>query len=118
MSKRSDHILSSPIEYLKGVGPQRADLLKKELGIFTFRDLLELYPNRHIDKTVISLIKDLNPLSDWVQVAGRLSHLELSGDKRARRLVGQIEDDTGRLELVWFQGISWIHKALVPGQRY
>jgi ATP-dependent DNA helicase RecG len=118
MSKRSDHILSSPIEYLKGVGPQRADLLKKELGIFTFRDLLELFPYRHIDKTVVSLIKDLNPMSDWVQVAGRLSLLELSGDKRARRLVGQIDDDSGRLELVWFQGISWIHKALVPGQRY
>jgi ATP-dependent DNA helicase RecG len=118
MSKRSDHILSSPIEYLKGVGPQRADLLKKELGIFTFRDLLELFPYRHIDKTVVSLIKDLNPMSDWVQVAGRLSQLELSGDKRARRLVGQIDDDSGRLELVWFQGISWIHKALVPGQRY
>jgi ATP-dependent DNA helicase RecG len=118
MSKRTDHILSSPIEYLKGVGPQRADLLKKELGIFTFRDLLELFPYRHIDKTVVSLIKDLNPMSDWVQVAGRLSQLELSGDKRARRLVGQIEDDSGRLELVWFQGISWIHKALVPGQRY
>lgn len=118
MSKRNDNILSNPVEYLKGVGPQRADLLKKELGLFTFRDLLELFPNRHIDKTVVTKIRDVSPLSDWTQVAGKLTKLELIGDKRTKRLTGEISDDTGSLELVWFQGITWIHKALIPGATY
>ncbi len=118
MSKRSDHILASPIEYLKGVGPQRAELLKKELGIFTFGDLLGLFPNRHIDKTIITPISDIGLNSEWVQVKGRLSYLEVSGAGRAKRLVGQVDDGSGKLDLVWFQGITWIHKALIPGQVY
>ena len=118
MSKRSDHILASPIEYLKGVGPQRAELLKKELGIFTFGDLLGLFPNRHIDKTIITPISDIGLNSEWVQVKGRLSYLEESGAGRAKRLVGQVDDGSGKLDLVWFQGITWIHKALIPGQVY
>lgn len=118
MSKRNDNILSNPIDYLKGVGPQRAELIKKELGIFTFKDLLELYPNRHIDKTVITRIGDINLATEWVQVAGRLRSLDLVGDKRARRMVGQVDDGSGSLELVWFQGINWIQKALVTGQEY
>src|ERR1700741_2119037 len=65
-------ILNSPIEYLKGVGPQRADLLKKELNIFTFKDLLEHFPFRHVDKTKIGLIKDITPQTDFIQVAGIL----------------------------------------------
>lgn len=118
MSKRNDNILSSPIEYLKGVGPPRAELLKKELGIFTFRDLLELFPNRHIDKTVVTKIADINFSTDWVQVSGRLVNLELSGEKTAKRLVAQIDDGSARLDLVWFQGVNWIHKSLTPGQLY
>lgn len=118
MSRRNDNILSSPIEYLKGVGPQRAELLKKELGIFTFRDLLDLFPHRHVDKTVITPISDINPATEWVQVAGKLKSLEVLGDKRTRRLVGQIADSTGTIELVWFQGVTWIQKSLTPGQPY
>ena len=77
MSKRNEHILSSPIEYLKGVGPQRAELLKKELGIFTFRDLLEHFPYRHIDKTVITPISDIGFQSEFVQTAGKLVSLTI-----------------------------------------
>ena len=112
------NILSSPIEYLKGVGPQRAELLKKELGIFLFRDLLEHFPYRHIDKTVITPIKDITPQTDFVQVSGRLQQVELIGDKRFKRLMASVVDTTGSLDLVWFQGIPWLHKALVPGQQY
>ncbi|MBL7697914.1 MAG: ATP-dependent DNA helicase RecG [Chitinophagaceae bacterium] len=118
MSKRNDNILSSPVEYLKGVGPQRAELLKKELGIFTFKDLLEHFPYRHIDKTVITPIRDIGPDTDWVQVSGRLKSCEVIGDKRAKRLVAEIADATGNLELVWFQGVNWIHKSLSVGQVY
>lgn len=112
------NILASPIEYLKGVGPQRAELLQKELGIFSFRDLLEHFPYRHIDKTVVTPIKNITPETEFVQVSGKLQNVEVLGDKRFKRLTATIVDATGSLELVWFQGITWIHKSLVPGQQY
>lgn len=118
MSKRNDNILSSPIEYLKGVGPQRAEMLQKELGIFTFKDLLEHFPYRHIDKTVVTPINSITPDTDWVQVAGKLISCDVLGDKRARRLMAEIADATGTLELVWFQGVTWIQKTLNLGQNY
>jgi ATP-dependent DNA helicase RecG len=111
-------ILASPIEYLKGVGPQRAELLKKELNIFTFQDLLEHFPFRHVDKTKVSFISDITPQMEYIQVAGKLLNIEVIGDKRAKRLVGQLKDKTGFLELVWFQGIGWVQKMLEPGQFY
>lgn len=114
----TSNILSNPIEYLKGVGPQRGDLLKKELGIFTFKDLLELYPYRHIDKTKVNLIKEITPQTDFIQVAGRITSVEMMGEKRAKRLVAEIRDASGTLELVWFQGISYIEKMLTVGQSY
>ncbi|RYY53963.1 MAG: hypothetical protein EOO09_16160, partial [Chitinophagaceae bacterium] len=82
-----DSILSSPIEYLKGVGPQRAELIRKELEIFSFRDLLEHFPFRHVDKTVVMPIATVNPGMDFVQVAGKLMSLELVGTKGGRRLL-------------------------------
>lgn len=111
-------ILDSPVEYLKGVGPLRGDMLKKELGIFTFRDLLEHFPLRHIDKTVVSKIRDINAATEFIQVAGTLTNVELIGEKRAKRLVAELKDDTGYLELVWFQGINWVEKMLEPGKNY
>ena len=110
--------MSSPIEYLKGVGPQRGDLLKKELNIFTFKDLLEYFPFRHIDKSKIGLIKDVLPDTEFAQVAGVLVNVELIGDKRSKRLVAQLKDKTGILELTWFQGINWLQKTLQTGQTY
>ncbi|MEP7258686.1 MAG: ATP-dependent DNA helicase RecG [Flavitalea sp.] len=118
MGSGTANILSNPIEYLKGVGPQRADLLKKELNIFTFRDLAEHFPYRHIDKTVITPIRDLTPQTDFVQVAGILTSLELIGDKRTKRLSASLRDATGTIDMVWFQGITWIQKILVTGQPY
>lgn len=113
---RTVNILLNPIEYLKGVGPQRADLLKKELSIFTFKDLLELFPYRHIDKTKVNLIKDITPQTDYIQIAGKITSVELAGERRAKRLVAEIKDSSGTLELVWFQGITWIQKMLSIGQ--
>jgi ATP-dependent DNA helicase RecG len=111
-------ILSSPIEYLKGVGPQKADLLKKELGIFTFNDLLEHFPFRHIDKTKINFINEIAAQTEYIQVKAELTRKEIIGSHRSKRLVAQVKDKTGFLELVWFQGINWIQRMLQPGQAY
>ena len=111
-------ILASPIEYLKGVGPLRADMLKKELELFTFNDLLQHYPIRHIDKTKVNKISDINFQTEYIQVAGRLLQFDIIGEKRARRLVAQIRDATGILELTWFQGINWVQKSLYVGSDY
>ncbi|MCA6474303.1 MAG: ATP-dependent DNA helicase RecG [Chitinophagaceae bacterium] len=112
------NILSTAIEYLKGVGPVRADLLKKELEIHTFSDLLEHFPLRHIDKTIVGLIKDIRPDTDTIQVAGTLLFSEIVGAGRSKRLVAQVRDRSGILELTWFQGISWVTKLLEPGTTY
>src|SRR4030095_5517825 len=111
-------ILNSPMEYLKGVGPQRADLLKKELNIYTFRDLLEHFPFRHVDKSKVSLIEDITPQTDYIQLTGRLNNLEVIGHKGSKRMVATLKDSTGTIELVWFQGISWVQKNLLSGQLY
>lgn len=93
-------------------------MLKKELGIFTFKDLLEFYPFRHIDKTHVDKIADITPETDYAQVAGRLTGFEIIGEKRARRLVAFLQDDTGEIELTWFQGINWVEKTLHAGSVY
>jgi ATP-dependent DNA helicase RecG len=112
------NILLSPIEYLKGVGPQRADLLSKELNIFTFEDLLNHFPFRHVDRTKVNSISDLGPDTDFAQIAGVLLNYEIIGQRQGKRLVAEIKDKTGVLELTWFQGLSWIQKILEPGQSY
>ena len=103
---------------MKGVGPQRAELLKKELGIFTFNDLLNHFPYRHVDKTKVNRISDITADTDYIQVTGILSAIELVGHKQGRRLVGQLTDRSGFLELVWFEGVGWIHKNLRAGESY
>jgi ATP-dependent DNA helicase RecG len=114
----SPAILSNPIEYLKGVGPQRAELLKKESGIFTFNDLVNYFPYRHVDKTRVNMVSDISPQTDYIQVAGILSVIELAGQKNFRRLVGQLKDKSGYLELVWFEGLNWIQKTIQEGKSY
>lgn len=114
----SPSILANPIEYLKGVGPDRAALLKKDLNIFVFGDLLDHFPFRHIDKTQVTNISDITPFPEFVQIAGTLSKLVVEGEGRKKRLVGALKDATGEIELVWFQGINWIQKSLTVGTRY
>lgn len=96
----------------------RGDLLRKELSIFNFGDLLELFPIRHSDKTRVDKIRQLSPNSEYAQVAGTLISLELVGQKAAKRLVGILKDETGEIELVWFKGINWVEKALQTGNQY
>ncbi len=110
--------LDSNIEYLKGVGPHRADVLKKELGIFTCRDLLFHFPFRYIDRTKFHRIRDIHTEGEQVQIRGILRRLETLGEGRARRLVGSIRDETGMMELVWFQAVQWLEKSLQVGKEY
>jgi ATP-dependent DNA helicase RecG len=92
--------------------------LRKELSIFTFRDLLDHFPLRHIDKTRVDKIGKLVPSMEYAQVAGKLISMQIVGEKRARRLIARLKDDTGEIELVWFQGISWVEKILHIGHEY
>lgn len=111
-------ILDSSIEYLKGVGPQRAEMLRKELSLYTFGDLLEHFPHRYVDKTRVFPISAITPQMDTVQVRGRLIELEESGGQKGRKLAGVLQDETGLLDLMWFQGIVWAKKGLTKGAEY
>ena len=108
----------TPIEYLKGVGLIRADVLKKELQIATFEDLLRHFPYKYIDRTRFYKVREIEPELPYVQVIARLTHKEILGEKHTKRLVFQAQDDTGVIELVWFQGIRWMEKALITGKAY
>jgi ATP-dependent DNA helicase RecG len=92
--------------------------LRKELGIHSFGDLLEHFPFRHIDRTTITPIREITAQMEFVQVAGRLMSAEIIGEKRSRRLVAKLRDQTGVIELTWFQGIHWVQKTLVTGNDY
>lgn len=92
--------------------------MKKEAGIFTFNDLLHYFPFRHIDRTQITPISRIDAETDYIQVKGRITSVETLGEKRGRRLVATLYDGTGELELVWFQGISWVEKSLHIGAHY
>jgi len=93
-------------------------MLKKELEIFTFGDLLEHFPNRHIDKTKVNKIREITPQTDYIQVAGTLMSYETVGAGRAKRLVAYLRDATGIIELTWFQGAHWVVKNLHAGSDY
>jgi ATP-dependent DNA helicase RecG len=110
--------LDSNIEYLKGVGPQRAETLKSELGIFTCRDLLYHFPFRYVDRTKFHKIRDVHNEGETVQFRGILRRLETLGEGRAKRLVGSLRDETGMIELVWFQSLHWLEKSLQVGKEY
>ena len=110
--------LQTPVAYLKGVGSSRAELLKKELQISTCEDLLNHFPYKYIDRTRFYKIREVEPDLPYVQVIARLTHIDIVGDKRAKRLVARVMDDTGVMELVWFQGIKWVEKMLSVGKAY
>lgn len=110
--------LETPVEYLKGVGPARAELLKKELNIKVFGDLLLYYPFRYIDKSRIYKIKDIDSDAAYVQLKGRLVSIQELGVGKASRLVGILDDGSDRIELVWFQGVSWLKSKIRAGEEY
>lgn len=109
----SVNLLQTPIEYLKGVGPQRGELLRKELGIHRYEDLLNFYPNRYIDRTRYYQINELNNNPAEVQIIGKVVHLKtVEFGKGKKRMVASFIDGTGVMELNWFQGHKWIRDSL------
>jgi ATP-dependent DNA helicase RecG len=100
------------------VGPQRGELLRKELEISTFDDLLYHYPYRYFDRTQVAKIGAINDSTEYAQVAGTLVNIYEEGEGRKKRLVAMLYDDTGQIELLWFQGAQWMKKALKENERY
>lgn len=113
-----NQILDTPIEFLKGVGPQRAHLLQAELGIFTFKELLEHYPFRYLDRSTYHKIKDLPYVDNYVQIKGVIQSIKEIGSGRGKKMFARFSDETGSIDLVWFQGFQWIKPNLKLNTEY
>jgi ATP-dependent DNA helicase RecG len=109
---------TTKIEFLKGVGPQKALLLNSELKLFTFADLLQYYPFRYEDRSQFYKVSEVNAEMPYVQITGRVRNLQLTGQARAQRLTAVFSDETGSLELIWFKGIKYVAKNIREGQAY
>lgn len=112
------HVLSTPIEYLKGVGPIRAELFKKELRIFSYEDLLMHFPFRYIDKSNIHLISDINEDMPYIQFKGKIIKLEEKGLRKSKRLIAHLRDSSGDIELIWFKSVKWIKSSINLDKEY
>jgi ATP-dependent DNA helicase RecG len=110
--------LDTEITYLQGVGPKRAELLNKELSIFTFRDLLYYFPYKYIDRTRFYKIAELDPDLPFVQVKGIIKGYATEGHGTGKRLTADFHDDTGMIKLVWFKGGKWITGSFSPGVEF
>jgi ATP-dependent DNA helicase RecG len=114
MSQIEEH----EIKYLKGVGPKRAELLEKELGIRTCRDLLYFFPFKYIDRSKFYSIKEIDSGLAYIQVKGKITHFRIEGQRYKQRLIAVFTDGSGTMELVWFQGIQWVTKNFQPNVEY
>ena len=112
------HVLSTPIEYLKGVGPIRAELFKKELRIFSYEDLLMHFPFRYIDKSNIHLISDINEDMPYIQFKGKIIKVEEKGLRKSKRLIAHLRDSSGDIELIWFKSVKWIKSSINLDKEY
>ncbi len=110
--------LDTPLVYLKGVGPKRAELLTKELGVTNYEQLLNHYPFRYIDRTRFYKINELSEDMPLVQVIGKVSTKELIGEKHKKRIIVKFTDETGTMELVWFQSLKWVEDNILRGGTY
>lgn len=109
---------STPIEYLKGVGPQKAALLSKELDIHNYGDLLYHFPYRYVDRSYFTKIKDLHFEDSYIQLKGKIDEIKETGKGRYKKLSARFSDDTGSIQLIWFQGVSWIKSSLNINNTY
>jgi ATP-dependent DNA helicase RecG len=106
------------IQYLHGVGPKRAELLRKELGISSYYDLLYYFPFRYIDRSVINHVNDLHGDEAAVQLKGRFLTFNTAGEGRKRRLQALFTDGTGTIEVVWFNRVASIQKTYNTQTQY
>ncbi|MGV6861266.1 MAG: ATP-dependent DNA helicase RecG [Putridiphycobacter sp.] len=105
-------LLETPIEYLKGVGPKKGEALRKELGVFRYKDLLYYFPFRYVDRTVIHQVKDIPNIEGYCQLRGKITSIKEVGKGRGKRLTAIFRDDTAAVELIWFKGASWMAKSI------
>jgi ATP-dependent DNA helicase RecG len=117
MERRSRY-LQSEIAFLKGVGPKKAEVLNKDLRIFTFGDFLNHFPYRYIDRSRFHKVMEVNTDEQYFQVKGKFIRMETVGPPRRQRLEASFMDDTGTLKVVWFKGIKWIQESIKPGVEY
>ncbi|MBQ9499675.1 MAG: ATP-dependent DNA helicase RecG, partial [Bacteroidaceae bacterium] len=101
-------LASRDIKYLTGVGPQRASLLGKELGIYTLHDLLYYFPYKYVDRSRIYAIHEIDASMPYIQLKGEIVSFETAGEGRGRRLIAHFTDGSGFVDLVWFQGIKYL----------
>jgi ATP-dependent DNA helicase RecG len=114
----SSSFLEQPIDYVKGVGPAKGDILRKDLEVFTVADLLQHYPYRYVDRTAFYKINEIREEGTWIQISGKILGMQIQGVKRKARLTALLGDDTGTIELIWFQGLKWITEKLKTGETY
>ena len=124
------NLLQTNIAYLKGVGPKKAEILQKELGVFTYQDMLNQFPFRYIDRSQIQKVAYINDESVYYQLVGTISNIKMIGAPRATRATGVFTapratratgvftDDSGSIELVWFRGLKWLKNRFKPGVKY
>lgn len=111
-------LLQTPIEYLKGVGPKRGELLRKDAGVSTYYDMVTCYPFRHVDRSRFLPIGEINSENIYLQIRGKVTDVQLAGQGRASRLVVTLRDSTGSIDLIWFQGISWVKDKFIVGSEW
>lgn len=111
-------LLDKKVEFLKGVGPKKATVLFKELNIFILNDLLQHYPYRYIDKSRIHKVSEINDETVFYQLVGTIENMQAHGGQRTSRITAWISDESGRLELVWFKGLSWVKTRFLAGRKY
>lgn len=109
---------SIDIKYVKGIGPARAEILKKELGISTAYDLLHHFPTHYVDRTAVYSLREVTPDTASVQVKGRFVGFSVAGEGAKTRLVGVFTDGTASMEVVWFKGIQNIRRTLNTTTEY
>ena len=112
MINQQTDLLQTPIEFLKGVGEKRGAVLRKEFNIQTFNDLLYYFPYRHIDKSHVYHVSDIVNDGGFILLRGTIRNVRIVGQMRAQRLTAVFTDETGSIELVWFNGIRWVQDVL------
>jgi len=110
--------LDQDIKFLPGVGPQRAEMLKKELKIFTFNDLLYYFPYKYIDRTKFYRISEITSNMPYIQLKGNIVRFETTGEGVRQRLIAEFRDESGVMELLWFQGVKWVKENVKAGVEY
>ena len=114
----NSNLLNTPIDYLKGLGANRSEIIKKELKIFNYKDLMNLFPNRYIDKSKYYKIKELPNFSCDVQIIGEISNISEIGIGRKKRLIAYLTDGEDEIELIWFKSLKWLKKSLLLNTKY